>query len=388
MSIFFYSLTLLYTLYIHIFTITSLLQFLITPVKIGLLDLRITATSGVGQDILKKALRVEAEGQTLKINRPIFLDMRSTSSLARNRTIVIPKHAVPDSPKVFLTAVADPLGVAMNNLNDLVEQPQGCGEQNLMRILPAAIIAAYLQETERFSGQIASTAIHLMETGYQRQLTYKLPDGSFTAFGPGYDERGSVSKNKLNCRSPKLTSMIGSYQVWITALTMSALRQAQPYIDVDESVINDAIQWLLKEQRSDGAFVESGSVVYGRIQDSAITMTAYVVICLLENTKTKDPTIQNSLNRAIDYLAKEFDQVEENDTYTLAILCYAFYRSLHPEKETALRKLNGQATREDGFMFWQLPLEDFEKGNPWTALPNSANIEMTRFPIAWLLHHF
>ena len=46
--------------------------------------------------------------------------------MERNVTIRIPKHAIPDSHKVFLTAVADPMGVAMNNLPSLLnEQPQG-----------------------------------------------------------------------------------------------------------------------------------------------------------------------------------------------------------------------------------------------------------------------
>ena len=61
-----------------------------------------------------------------------------------------------------------------------------------MRIIPAAIIAGYLEESDLYTGEIESTAKYLMETGYQKQLTYKLSDGSFTAFGPAYDRRGSV----------------------------------------------------------------------------------------------------------------------------------------------------------------------------------------------------
>ena len=122
----------------------TLLQFMITPLKIGLLDLKITAKSSVGQDILIKTLKVDAEGDTLMANVPIFLDLRSTTSLNRNVTIAIPKHAVPDSHKISLSAAADPLGPSMNNLKKLLPYPQGCGEQNLMRIIPAAIIARFV----------------------------------------------------------------------------------------------------------------------------------------------------------------------------------------------------------------------------------------------------
>ena len=34
---------------------------------------------------------------------------------------------------------------------------------------------------------------------------------------------------------------------------------------------------------------------------------------------------------------------------------------------------------------WEVPLEDFERGNPWTALPNSANIEMTSYALLSVL---
>ena len=233
-----------------------------------------------------------------------------------------------------------------------------------MRILPPAIIASYLQESERFSGEIATTAIQMMDKGYQQQLTYRLSDGSFAAFGPAYDRRGSV---------------------WITALTVSALRRVQPYVDVGESVINDANNWLIKSQKPDGSFVETGGVVNGRVQSSSITMTAFVIICLVENRVTLDKNLQNSLNRAIDYLAKTYDTIENDDVYAQALLTYAFHRANHPQRTEAMSKLEGLATIEDGFKFWRVALEDFERENPWTQLPNSANIETTSYA---LLSHF
>ncbi len=340
----------------------TLLQFLITPLKVGLLDLKITAKSSVGQDILIKTLKVEAEGQTIYVNRPVFLDMRSTTSLERNVTIQIPKHAVPQSQKIYLTAAADPLGVTMNSLQELLhDMPQGSGEQNLMRLIPPSIVASYLQETDRFSGAIAETALQLMERAYQQQLTYRLSDGSFTAFGPAHDRRGSV---------------------WVTALTISALRQAQPYVDVGNEVINAANDWLIKSQNPDGSFVETGGKINARVQDSAITMTAFVIISLVENKVTLDTNVRNTLNRAINYLAEKFDGVDDEDTYTIALATYAFYRAFHPSREGALRKLDALATLENGQKsHWTLPLEDFEKENPWTQVPNSINIEITSYAL-------
>ena len=64
-------------------------------------------------------------GDTLKANVPLFLDLRSSTSKEKNITIALPKHAVPDSHKIYLSAAADPLGPSMNNLKTLLTFPQG-----------------------------------------------------------------------------------------------------------------------------------------------------------------------------------------------------------------------------------------------------------------------
>merc|ERR1712004_891522 len=112
----------------------------------------------------------------------------------------------------------------------------------------------------------------------------------------------------------------------------------------------------------------------------------FVIICMLENRFSLDSNMRNSLNRGINFLAEKFDTVdEEKDPYTLAIVTYAFHRASHPEKDEALRRLDSLATIKDEFKYWQLALENFEKENPWTQLPNSANVEMTSYA---LLSHF
>ena len=343
----------------------TLVSFIITPIKVGLHDLKITAKSSVGQDILIKSLRVEAEGETLKVNRPVFLDLRFKSSFEKNVTIDLPKHAVPDSERVYLTASSDPMTPAMNNLKTLLGYPQGCGDANLMRLLPATIVASYLDGDDLFFGEISHTARYLMETGYQRQLTYRLADGSFTAFGPTYDRRGSV---------------------WITALTMSAFRQAQPFIDIDDGVVTQAVNWLIRQQAPTGAWSESGSIINKRVQEDDITMTAFVVLSMLENTLSLNPTMRNSLNRGISYLAEQYNTIKpEENMYQMAMVTYALTKSDHPLKDDALPVLDSLATFKDGFKYWEKPLEDFERENPWTQVPNSANIEMTGYALMSLL---
>ena len=93
--------------------------------QVGLLDLKITATSSVGKDLLIKQLRVEPEGETIFVNKPVFLDLRNSGdgeggSVERNITVNIPNAAVEGSERVYLTGTADVVGPAMNNLMNLI----------------------------------------------------------------------------------------------------------------------------------------------------------------------------------------------------------------------------------------------------------------------------
>ena len=106
-----------------------------------------------------------------------------------------------------------------------------------------------------------------MKDGYQRQLVYKLEDGSFSAFGPDVDRRGSI---------------------WITAQTMSTFRRSQQFIDVDESVIGRSLSWLQSQQQDDGSFKESGKVVNKLMQEfdkdkGSVALTSFVVLSFLDN---------------------------------------------------------------------------------------------------------
>ncbi len=87
-------------------------------------------------------------------------------------------------------------------------------------------------------------------------------DGSFSPFGHSVDRRGSV---------------------WITALTVTALRLADPYIDVDPNVLEKALAWLVKAQAQNGSFPETGPITYQMVQSDPISTTAYVILAFYDN---------------------------------------------------------------------------------------------------------
>ena len=62
--------------------------------------------------------------------------------------------------------------------------------------------------------------------------------------------------------------------------------QAQPYLNNEDRVINDALEWLSANQAVNGSFPEVGKVSHTDMQGGAakgIPLTAYVLLAFLEN---------------------------------------------------------------------------------------------------------
>lgn len=93
------------------------------------------------------------------------------------------------------------------------------------------------------------------------------------------------------------------------------------------------------------------------------------------------------MNRGINYIAERWGSIDaEQDTYTLSIVTYALHQANHPQKIGAFRLLDSVAkTDKEGKKWWEKSLEDFEKENPWTSAPNSANIQMTSYGLLCLV---
>ena len=83
-----------------------------------------------------------------------------------------------------------------------------------------------------------------MEAGYQRELTYKRNDDSFSAFGQS-DKHGST---------------------WLTSFVVQSFKQAQNYIFVDNKILENSIKFLNQQQKENGAFEEKGEVHHKAMQ--------------------------------------------------------------------------------------------------------------------------
>src|SRR5262249_23978366 len=152
-------------------------------------------------DAIVKELIVEPEGAPREIVENAVL----AAGAARTLDLIVPATAVPGSARAFVALTGNVLSQTIEGLEGLLQMPFGCGEQNMILFAPDVFIARYLKESGQLKVEVLAKAEKLMLTGYQRELTYRRGDGSFSAFGDS-DKEGSL---------------------WLTAFVLKTFAQAR-----------------------------------------------------------------------------------------------------------------------------------------------------------------
>lgn len=62
-------------------------------------------------------------------------------------------------------SLGDILGSAMQNIQDLLQMPYGCGEQNMVLLAPNIYVLNYLNETQQLTLEIKSKALGYLISG-------------------------------------------------------------------------------------------------------------------------------------------------------------------------------------------------------------------------------
>ena len=203
--------------------------------------------------------------------------------------------------------------------------PFGCGEQNMILFAPNIYVARYLEATGQSKPEVSAKAEFLMTTGYQRELTYRRNDGSFSAFGQE-DAQGSL---------------------WLTAFVLKSFAQAEGLIYVDETVLQEAQDWIRRHQRSDGSFEPVGFLhhqeLLGGLQGNT-ALTAYVAVALLEAND------RDASARALSYLEAQLAEI--TDAYTMAIAAYALALGGSPRSSDAHERLMSMAVADGDGLYW------------------------------------
>lgn len=311
----------------------SSVSFLIRPRKLGQIDIKMVARGEEAQDGLVRKLLVKPEGQVQHFNKAMLLSLQQAGGqqnrFKRNVSIEVPANAVPDSRKVSVTLVGDLMGSGLSNVADLLRLPYGCGEQNMINLVPNIVLMSYLQSTGRLRDVYRTKALKNIETGYQRELNYRRRDGSFSAFGES-DQNGSV---------------------WLTAYVLKSFQQTKQLaagVTIDEGVLSGAANYLAEHSKLDGSIEEVGMLHHQALASGAwgrpTYLTAYVMIALLQRPikslggGAETARLQEVVDKGVAYLERQLEELgkqnrkkrstgddERSLAYELAIITYALH---------------------------------------------------------------
>ena len=296
-------------------------EFMIKPEGLGINEFKITARSTEAADAVIKTLLVQPEGVPREFVENLVLSENNPQILDTS----IPEFAIADSGRVYIALTSSFLTQTIEGLEGLIKMPFGCGEQNMIVFAPDVYITKYLQESGQLKPEIMAKAEKLMITGYQRELTYRRSDGSFSAFGQSDDE-GSL---------------------WLTAFVLKSFAEAKDLIFIDDAVLEEAADWLKSQQNSDGSFEPIGFVHHQEMLgglNGKDALTAYTTIAMIEVGETA------SSAKAIEYLEGILDELD--DPYTLAITAYALELAGSDRSDDAYRMLMELAIEDENGLHW------------------------------------
>lgn len=278
----------------------------------------------------------------------------------------------------------------------------------MLNFVPDVLVLDYLKTSGGLTKRIEAKAIKFLEIGYQRELTYRHSDGSFSAFGKS-DPYGST---------------------WLTAFVIRSFITAKHYITIDANVIRAGLQFLIQKQHKDGSFIEFGAVLHhdlkGGAKDNSLALSAYVLLALLEaqaqnittsvtiaplttryprnnnNNLNKDGevvpdaeeikeqkiSVAKAIQKGLKYLVDSYE-LAANDSYCISLITYALTIANDKAKEQYFKDLDSLKIKDDYDWFhWENPKVNPEDGSGWDGNEvlyhwriSPATVEMTSYAL-------
>ncbi|XP_069610170.1 ovostatin-like isoform X1 [Ranitomeya imitator] len=288
---------------------------------------------GTRKDTVIKVIKVEAEGVK---NEVAFSYLHHVDDSSEESSIEIqnPYNIVEGSYELYATVVGDTMQLGVENLNRLLNLPDGCCEQNLLRIISTAIFHKYLSDMGRLTPELNETVKNVLINAYARQLPCRSWDGQYSVY------RNSFVPNS-----------------WVLVNSFYAFELAKDIIYVDTEMQQQTLLHLGNLQDlTTGCFHPVGSFFTTQDKkENDILFTAYVVQRLL---KCYLYGIGDSLLQGGLRCLRNAD-LESLNTYALAYTSYAAALADVDIFNRVLNILRPKAIAEGGTIHWEsenLPL--------------------------------
>ncbi|XP_077030243.1 alpha-2-macroglobulin-like protein 1 [Agelaius phoeniceus] len=314
------------------------------------------------KDTITKLIQVRPEGVLVEKAHSSILCPEKGNPAEESVSLVLPLNVVEGSVRATVSVTGDLMGLALQNLDHLVQLPHGCGEQNMVLFAPVVYVLQYLEKTRQLSPEIKARAAGFLRNGYQIQLQYQHPDGSYSEFGTK-DEYGNT---------------------WLTAFVVKCFVQAKPYIYLDNRIIQAALSWLEFHQLPSGCFKNVGQLFHTFMKggvDGEVLLAAYITAAYLEAGATPESSV---VRRALGCIAPALPKAAS--PYTQALLAYTFALAKDSQRtQELLNVLDQKAIRADGQIHWsQTSSKPRTSTSPWSQ-PVPVDVELTAYVLLALL---
>ena len=237
--------------------------FLIMPMHLGEIDVKISATNSRYKDGIEQKLKVEAEGVLKQHNKVKYFNIPAGETLSSSFFIEFPADIVPNSEYITLSAGGDYMVPTLENYDDLIQLPTGCGEQNMVNFAPNILMLEYLKINGKLSQEkeLVKRIRSYIDIGYQQQMLFRHKSGGYSVFGEHSD---------------------GEPSNWLTAYTVRYFIKSTRYSAIETKIIEADLHYLSLQQKSLGEFMHS-SYTFSPSHQNKYGFTAFVLLTFLED---------------------------------------------------------------------------------------------------------
>ncbi|XP_052901838.1 thioester-containing protein 1 allele S3-like [Anopheles moucheti] len=300
--------------------------------KLGEMTVRVKASIDPATDTIESVVRVIPDSLVKREMVSRFFCHNTYHNQSFTINLDFDLKADPGHKKIDFILTPNILTSVMDNLESLLSVPTGCGEQNMMRLVPIVQVLDYTTSIGSADKRLTEKATGLLKAGYQNQMRFRQPDGSFGL----WEKSGGA--------------------VFLTAFVGKTLATAAKHIaEIEPDMVMKTYDWLAARQHATGRFDEVGPIFHKDMQGGlrqGIALTSFVLISFLEhpNAATKHAA---AIAKGIKYVTGALDNIE--DSYDLAIATYALMLQGHTARDRFLEKLIGMSSvQQNGTeRYWQ-----------------------------------
>ncbi|MDD9940891.1 MAG: MG2 domain-containing protein [Myxococcales bacterium] len=231
------------------------------------------------QDAIARSALIDPDGE------PEDVTFSGKLADSATHTFDLPADTVAGGGYLTLSLTPGFAAEAVSGLESMVREPNGCFEQTTATAWPNTLVANYLEQTDQVEPEQLEQIRDTVTRGYQRLLTFESPTGGINWWGdndPG---------NRI-----------------LSAIFLWHLKDLEDLIEIDETVRDRMVKWLVDQQQADGSWASGDELHAGNeVLGTSETRTTAFITWALGHTGWADEAVE----RASEYLRQDMPPMDD-----------------------------------------------------------------------------